>query len=66
MSTEDKGYVTVTPDHRFRVSSRLREDWENGRIYYDMEGREIALPMRTEDRPSREFLEWHADTVYLG
>lgn len=62
----DRGYVTVTPDHRFRVSRRLREDWANGRVYYQLEGKEIWVPRDPRDRPSREELEWHADTVFLG
>lgn len=62
----DRGYVTVTPDHRFHVSRRLREDWSNGRVYYDLADKEISLPQREADRPSRIELEWHADTIFLG
>jgi putative restriction endonuclease len=62
----DRGYVTVTPDYRFRVSRRLREDWSNGRIYYELAGRDIALPTAPDEWPSRTELEWHADTVFLG
>ncbi len=29
----DRGYVTVTPDYRFRVSRRLREDFDDGEHY---------------------------------
>ncbi len=36
----DAGYVTVTPDHRFVVSQRLAREWENGKAYYAMDGRE--------------------------
>lgn len=61
----DRGYVTVTPDHRFRVSRRLREDWDNGRVYYELEGRDVWVPGRETDRPSRQELEWHADSVFL-
>ena len=28
----DAGYVTVTPDARFEVSRRLRDDFDNGRV----------------------------------
>jgi hypothetical protein len=31
-----------------------------------MQGRELSLPARAEDRPSREFLEWHTDVAFLG
>ena len=60
----DLGYVTITPDHRFRVSPALREEYSNGRIYYEMNDREIRLPDSTTDQPSREFLEWHHDTLF--
>lgn len=60
----DKGYVTVTPDHRFCVSRRLKTEFDNGEPYYPLDGREIWLPSSAEQRPSREFLEWHADTVF--
>lgn len=62
----DEGYVTVTPEHRFLVSPRLKRDFDNGEPYYPLSGKRIWLPGRDEDRPSREFLEWHADTVYRG
>ena len=42
----DRGYVTVTPDHRFRVSRRLKTDFDNGEPYYPLEGREIWVPRR--------------------
>ena len=62
----DRGYVTVTPDHKFRVSRRLKDDFDNGEHYYQFQGRQIWIPPHTEDRPKREFLEWHADSVFLG
>lgn len=62
----DRGYVTVTPERRFRVSGRLKEDWQNGRVYYQLDGKEIWTPAAEPDRPSRRELEWHSDTVFLG
>jgi HNH endonuclease len=60
----DSGYVTVTPDYRFRVSRLLKEEFDNGEPYYPLAGQEIWLPGRTEERPRRELLEWHSDTVF--
>jgi len=60
----DRGYLTVTPDHRVRVSQRLKKAFENGEPYYPLEDREIWLPPDPESRPSREFLEWHEATIY--
>ncbi len=62
----DRGYVTVTPDYRFRVSSRLRKDFDNGEHYYRYDRRELWVPENLFDRPNKEFLEWHADTVFVG
>jgi putative restriction endonuclease len=62
----DQGYVTVTPDHRFLVGTRLKKDFDNGEPYYPLSGSRIWLPNRVEDRPQRGFLEWHADVVFKG
>ncbi|MBZ5589708.1 MAG: HNH endonuclease [Acidobacteriia bacterium] len=62
----DRGYVTVTPDHRFRVSRKLKEDFHNGEEYLQLAGSELWLPRAADDRPNREFLEWHADLVFRG
>lgn len=60
----DAGYVTVTPDNRFVVSRRLAQEWENGKAYYEMEGRAIALPAHAADRPDPVLLRWHNDHVF--
>jgi putative restriction endonuclease len=60
----DAGYVTVTPEHRFVVSRRLAQEWENGRAYYAMDGGPIALPARVADCPDPELLRWHNDNVF--
>jgi putative restriction endonuclease len=62
----DRGYVTVTSDHKFRVSNRLHKDFDNGEHYFALQGRTIGLPQRSEDQPSKLALQWHADTVFLG
>jgi putative restriction endonuclease len=33
----DLGYVTIRPNHRLAVSDALRDDYENGRTYYELE-----------------------------
>jgi putative restriction endonuclease len=55
----DRGYVTVTPDLRFRVSSRLRTEYKNGRTYYALDGSTIAVPADAFRQPDREALRWH-------
>jgi putative restriction endonuclease len=49
----DRGYVTVSPDLRFEVSRRLKEDFEHGR--------ELHLPGVVEARPREEWLKWHRE-----
>ena len=61
----DRGYVTVTPDHEFVASSRIREDFENGRHYYDMQG-EIKVPTSALHRPAPALLTWHNENCFLG
>ena len=60
----DQGYLGVDPSFRLQVSPRLRADFGNGKQFYERAGEVIALPERRADRPQREFLEWHLDTVF--
>ena len=62
----DRGYVTVTPDYKFKVSHRLKDDFDNGEPYYSKQGKQIWLPRSHQVRPNRRLLEWHADEVFLG
>ncbi len=55
----DQGYLTVTPEYRVEVSRRIREEFENGRDYYALHGKEMHLPRKSTDRPSVQFLAWH-------
>ena len=60
----DTGYVTVTPDLRLEVSSRLRDEFENGKHYYEMAGRSVHVPGDQRLVPSAQALEWHAQNVF--
>lgn len=62
----DRGYVTVDNENRFEVSRRLKDDYENGRVYYAMHGQKIHLPNEPTLAPSPEFVEWHNNNVFLG
>lgn len=62
----DRGYVGIDPKYRLLVSSRLRQDFNNGDQLYQIAGERIAVPERPGDRPNREFLERHLDEVYLS
>lgn len=60
----DLGYVSIRPDSRFVVSPHLRDDFSNGRIYYEMHEREIRLPVNVQAQPKAEALECHYETVF--
>lgn len=60
----DRGYLTVTPDYRVRVSRRIREEFENGRDYYVLESRILRGPARGYPPPDRQYLEWHGDMLF--
>ena len=62
----DAGYVTITPKLHFEVSSRIREEFENGRHYYGLHGQAIAAPADPRRRPSGAALAWHNEAVFRG
>ncbi len=62
----DSGYVTVTPNHHFEVSDRIREEFENGRDYYALHGRSISVPAPAEQQPDPRVLSWHNEHCFRG
>ena len=55
----ERGYVTVTPEYRFEVSPKLKEEFENGKTYYPFHGCAIGAPRSPQDRPDPTLLDWH-------
>lgn len=62
----DRGYVTVTPELRFEVGRKLKEDFENGKSYYGLHGKYVHPPARPADRPDSELLAWHNSVRFKG
>lgn len=62
----DSGYVTVTPDLRFEVSRRIKEEFDNGRHYYALQGREIERPDDPAQLPDAAALRWHNEHRFRG
>ncbi|MBX7120955.1 MAG: HNH endonuclease [Opitutaceae bacterium] len=62
----DQGYLTITPDYRLEVSRRIKEEFDNGRHYYALQGHTIALPSRSDVRPDQHHLEWHRNNLFKG
>ena len=62
----DSGYITVDENYRIDVSRRLHEDYGNGRDYYKYHGQKLLiLPEKTIELPSKEYLRWHNENVFL-
>jgi putative restriction endonuclease len=60
----DRGYLTVTSDFHLEVSRRLKEEFDNGKEYYALQGRRILLPEARDLWPSKEQLVWHNQNIY--
>jgi putative restriction endonuclease len=60
----DRGYMTVTPSHQIEVSSRIKEEFHNGKEYYALQGQGMRLPEYGDRKPSSDFLKWHNENVY--
>jgi putative restriction endonuclease len=57
----DGGYLTIDPaDRRVVVSKRIREEFENGKEYYRLEGQQMREPSDLTFRPLTENIEYHA------
>lgn len=61
----DTGYVTVTPDFKFKVSARIEEEFGNGRDYRALAGQPISVPQDHSRQPDREILAWHNEHRFL-
>jgi putative restriction endonuclease len=62
----DAGYVTMTPNLRFEVSRRIKEEFDNGGDYYALHGRAISAPMDLGHRPDATALTWHNEYRFRG
>lgn len=61
----DCGYLTITPEYKIEVSSRIKVEFQNGREYYKYHGQDlISLPNREIDRPNKKFIDWHNTNIY--
>jgi putative restriction endonuclease len=61
----DEGYLTVDPKARcVVVSKRIREEFENGRDYYRLQGQALREPDQAWAKPLLENLEYHAHSVF--
>ena len=62
----DWGYITITPQLKIKVSARLREEYQNGRTYYPLDGADLRRPIVPAALPDPELLDWHNAEVFAA
>ena len=62
----DKGYVTITPDMRVLISRRLKDEFENGKLYYALSGNAVRPPGNRHPVVSQHNIRWHNENRYFG
>ncbi|MBO0932748.1 HNH endonuclease [Fibrella aquatilis] len=61
----DDGYITVTSELKVEVSTRIREEFQNGREYYQYHGKDLlVLPKPISNRPSSHYLDYHNQYIF--
>jgi putative restriction endonuclease len=62
----DAGYLTITPDYTIKISSAIRDRYQNGKLYYALDNSVLAvLPEDPAFHPSKDELLWHHEHVFL-
>lgn len=62
----DRNYLTITTDLKIEVSRRIHEEYENGKDYYKLHGKDLIVrPSFQENLPLIEYIEWHNEK-FLG
>ena len=63
----DSGYLTITTDLKVEVSKRIKEEFLNGKEYYQYHGKDlVTIPLKEIDRPNTQYIEWHNSKVFVG
>ena len=63
----DSGYLTITNDYKIEVSQRIKEEFQNGKEYYQYHGKELLyLPQKPIDKPNETYIDWHNNNIYRG
>lgn len=60
----DAGYVTIDPNLKFHVSPALKEQYSNGRVYYELDDRQVSIPASPMEQPDRQYLDWHYTSIF--
>ena len=63
----DSGYLTITNEFKIEISSRIKEEYQNGKEYYKYHGSDLLiLPNREMDKPNERYIDWHNTNIYKG
>jgi putative restriction endonuclease len=63
----DTGYITVTSDLNVEVSKRIREEFQNGKEYYQFHGKKLVnMPLAESYKPNDTYIAWHNDKIFKG
>ncbi|HEY5327216.1 MAG TPA: HNH endonuclease [Mucilaginibacter sp.] len=63
----DSGYLTITTDLKVEVSNRIKQEFLNGKEYYQYHGKNlVTVPLKEIDRPNKQYIEWHNSVVFKG
>lgn len=61
----DSGYLTITTDLKIEVSNRIKEEFLNGREYYQYHGKDLLIiPQKIQERPDNKYIEWHNNNIF--
>ncbi len=61
----DCGYLTIKNELKVEVSHRIKEEFQNGKEYYQYHGKELLyLPSKEIDKPNERFIDWHNSNIY--
>jgi putative restriction endonuclease len=62
----DRGAIGITSDRRVKVSQDLRGSDVVRALLIDRAGHDLRRPIRLEQQPADQFLEWHTREVFRG
>ena len=63
----DAGYLTITPKYQIEVSNRIKQEFQNGKEYYQFHGNQLkTFPKRSSDFPGHIYIDWHNNSVFKG
>jgi putative restriction endonuclease len=61
----DRGYIGIDSDFKIKISSKIKEEFKNGREYYAYQNQKLKVfPEERSEYPSQEYLEWHLNHCY--